>query len=230
MVKLETNKENEKTFRFYTRLHLKVLTGLKASNIVEFLALIKKVPGSSIYYHTHHFLQLHQYLSPEPPNDFAHWITNSLNEEVLGEKIASIDTIQYPTIRSLRNEITKIIEDYIRENLSIKLRFVSPKKVFHFIRSTSFIIPTSYVAADLKDFVDILKKVTLDSIYFHMFEARLRLDKETNDFSFWLETSLLEEELASKIKSMDPYTYTMEDLRRKIVETLEKRLKNDKDR
>ena len=87
-----------------------------------------------------------------------------------------------------------------------------------------------YVAKDLKDFAEILEKVTLDSIYFHMFEARLRLDKETNDFSFWLETSLLEGELAQRIKSLDPYTYTMQSLRKKIIEIVGERLKDGKDR
>lgn len=227
MVDLKT-KDNDKTFRFYTRLHLRVLTGFKASNIVELLDLIKKVPGSSIYYHTHHFLQQHEYLSPEPPNDFAHWITNALNEEALGEKIASIDTIQFATIRSLRNEIVRIITDYIKQNPRTKLRFASPGKVFHFIKSISFILPTPYVAADLKDFLEILKRITLDSIYFHMFEARLRLDKETNDFSFWLGTSLMEEELAKKITSLDPYTYTMRDLKNKIIAMVEERLQDEK--
>ena len=222
------NENNDKSFRFFTRLHLRVLTGLKASNIEELLELIKNVPGSSIYYHTHHFLQQHQYLSPEPPNDFAHWITSALNEEVLGEKIASIDTIKFPTIRDLRSEIIRTIEGCIKENPRIKLRFASPDKTFHFIKSTSFILPTDYVAKNLEDFLEILKKITPDSIYFHMFEARLRLDMETNDFSFWLGTSLSEVELAGKLASLDPYTYTMEDLRKRIIEIVEERLKNAK--
>lgn len=222
-------KKNDKTFRFYTRLHLRVLTGLNASNIEELLRLIKRVPGSSIYYHTHHFLQQHQYLSPEPPNDFAHWIDSALNEEVLAEKIASIDTIKYTTIRSLRNEIVKIIEDYIEKNPKSKLRFASPGKMFHFIKSISFIMPTPYIAKDLRDFLEIIKNISLDSIYFHMFEARLRLNMETNDFSFWLETSLTEEQLARKITSLDPYTYTMEDLRKKLIELVEERIRYVKD-
>lgn len=221
---------NEKTFRFCTRLHLKVLTGLKALNITELLNLIKKVPGSSIYYHTHHFLQQHLYLSPEPPNDFAHWITNALNEDLLGEKVASIDTIQYPTIRSLRNEIVRIIERHIEQNPEVKLQFVSPEKAFRFIKSISFIIPTPYAAKDLKDFVEIVKKISGDSIYFHMFEARLRLDKETNDFSFWLSTSLSEDELADKLKALDPYTYTMEDLRRRVIGIVERKIRDERDK
>ncbi|HCD38372.1 MAG TPA: hypothetical protein DEQ77_06580, partial [Candidatus Omnitrophica bacterium] len=60
-------------FRFFTRLHLTELTGLRASILSQFLSLIKEVGGASIYHHTHRFLQQHQYLSPEPPNDFAYW-------------------------------------------------------------------------------------------------------------------------------------------------------------
>ena len=89
-------------FRFYTRLHLSELTGLRADTLEELLDLIKKVPDPSIYHHTHRFLQQHQYLSPEPPNDFAYWVMSVLGENELGERLASIDTIQYSTIHSLR--------------------------------------------------------------------------------------------------------------------------------
>ena len=225
MAKL-TRQVDDKMFRFYTRLHLRILTGLRAYNITELLKFIQKVSGASIYYHTHHFLQQHQYLSPEPPNDFAHWITNVLNEEELGEKIASIDTISFRSIRSLRNEIIKIMEDYMETNPKVKLRFAATDKAFHFIESTSFILPTPYVAKNLRDFAEALEKVTLDSIYFHLFEARLRLEKETNDFSYWLATSLLEGDLAKKIKALDPYTYTMEDLKKKLIKIVEERIKN----
>jgi hypothetical protein len=221
-----TKKANDKTFRFCTRLHVRVLTGLKAANIKELLGFIKKVPGSSIYYHTHRFLQQHRYLSPEPPNDFAHWIKNALNEEVLAEKIASIDTIQHHCIRSLRNEIVRTIEGHISRHPRIKSRFARGEKAFHFIKSVSLIIPTPYVARDIREFSDILKKITPDSLYFHLFEARLRLDVEANDFSYWLETSLLEGALAKKIIALDPYTYAMEDLRKKIIDIIEERLKD----
>ncbi len=222
------NTQNDKSFTFFTRLHLRILTGRKASNLTEFLRLLKKVPGTSIYYHTHHFLQQHRQLSPEPPNDFAYWVSNALNEEALGEKIASIDTIGFHTIRDLRDEIVKVIEEYIKENPRAKLRFASPSKVFHFIESKSFILATPHVARNLEEFAAILKEITVDSLYFHMFEARLRLDKETNDFSFWLGTSLMEEELAAGLKSLDPYTYTMEALRSKIVDLVEERIRNGK--
>lgn len=209
-------------FRFHTRLHLTELTGLRAMNLSQLLELIKDVPGASIYHHTHRFLQQHQYLSPEPPNDFAYWVTEILGEDELGEKLSSIDTISYSTIRGLREKIVETISDYLKNNAMAKLRFAREGEEFYFIKSVSFILPTDYVASDLREFADILKKVTIESIYFHVFESRLRLEKNDNDFSNWIGTSLGNKELAIRISKLDPYTHTLEGLRNSLVEMVEK--------
>ena len=218
MIQLVKAKES---FRFYTRLNLSELTGLKAANLTQLLNLLKEVPGSSIYHHTHRFLQQHQYLSPEPPNDFAYWITEMLGENELAERLASIDTVQFPHIRNLREKIIKTIKDYLKENPSAKCKVAKKDEEFHFIKSVSFILPTNYIATDLREFSDILKKITIDSIYFHVFEARLRLEKETNDFSLWMENSIQNKKLADEIARLDPYTRTLEDLRNVIVKMTE---------
>lgn len=217
-------KKAKEPFRFYTRLHLSELTGLRASTLSQLLSLIREVSGSSIYHHTHRFLQQHQYLSPEPPNDFAYWITQVLAEDELGEKLASIDTVQFPNIRSLREKIVATIEDYLRNNPLAKLRFAREGEEFHFVKSVSFILPTNFTASDLREFAEALKKITIDSIYFHVFEARLRLERGTNDFSYWIETSLGDKELANKITKLDPYTQTLEDLRNTLVRIIENKI------
>ena len=211
-------------FKFYTSLHLSELTGLRATTLVQLLALIKEVPGSCIYHHTHRFLQQHQYLSPEPPNDFAYWVTDILGEDELGERLASIDTMQYSTIRSLRERIAQTIEEYLNDSSFAKLKFARYGEESYFIKSVSFILPTDYIAYDLKEFVEILKKITIDSIYFHIFEARLRLEKSTNDFSFWIENSLGDKRLGDNISSFDPYTSTLEDLRKNVIRIIERRI------
>jgi len=210
----------QEPFQFHTRLHLTELTGLYASNLNQLLSLIKKVSGSCIYHHTHRFLQQHQYLSPEPPNDFAYWVTEVLGEDELGERLASIDTIQFLTIHSLREAIINAIEGYLKDNRLAKLKFAREGEEFHFIKSVSFILPTNYFAYDLKEFAEILGKITIDSIYFHIFEARLRLERQTNDFSNWIETSLGGKELANRIARLDPYTRTLEDLRNALIEMI----------
>ena len=213
-------------FRFYTRLHLSELTGLRATTLGQLVDLIRKVPGSCIYHHTHRFLLQHQYLSPEPPNDFAYWVSRILGNDELGEELASIDTMQFSNIRSLRNRIVETIEGHLKSNQWAKLKFAREGEEFHFIKSVSFIIPTPYEVYDLSGFVVILKKITIDSIYFHIFESRLRLERHTNDFSNWFETSLAEKELADEIARLDPYTRTLEDLRATLIKIIEKKIES----
>lgn len=217
-------KKAKEPFRFYTRLHLTELTGLRASNLSQLLGLIREVSDSCIYYHTHHFLQQHQYLSPEPPNDFAYWVREVLGEDELGERLASIDTIQFLSISNLREKIIATIQEYLTKNLLSKLNFVKRDEEFHFMKSISFVFQTDYVACDLRQFVEALRRITIDSIYFHIFEARLRLEKKTNDFSLWIETSIGDRELAAEISRLDPYTYAMEDLRKALIVMIEKRI------
>ncbi len=218
------DKKAKEPFRFFTRLHLSELTGLRAASLAELLGLIRSVPGSCIYHHTHRFLQQHQYLSPEPPNDFAYWVTEILGDDELGEILASIDTMQYSTIRSLREKIAGVIEEHLNNNSWSKLRFARRNEEFHFIKSVSFILPTRHLVCDLKEFMDALSKVTIESVYFHIFEARLRLERGNNDFSNWIENSFGDKYIAQEISKLDPYTHTLEDLRRAVIRIIEKNL------
>lgn len=211
-------------FKFYTRLNLSELTGLRANNLKELAELIKTVPGSSIYHHTHRFLQQHQHFSPEPPNDFAYWVAEILGEKELGENLASIDTVQFNTIRDLRDKIAVTIEDYLQNNASAALKFADEDRPFYFMKSVSFVLPTNYTASDLKEFIEILGKITIDSIYFHIFESRLRLEKGSNDFSNWISDSLGDKRLADEISRLDPYTRTLEELREAIIKIMKKNL------
>jgi hypothetical protein len=205
-------------FYFYTRFNLIELLGKKARNLTELLDGIKSVPDSSIYYHTHRFLQQHHYLSPEPPNDFAYWITNVLQETALGEKVASIDIIQFSKIDDLRMGLIKILQDHLGKK---KRRINCPEDAeFHFMICKTFILPTPYIATNVDEFREILRRISIDSLYFHIFEARLRLKKGENDFSKWLK-NLGKEEVAKQISRLDPYTYTLEGLRQKIISLLE---------
>jgi hypothetical protein len=214
----------EEPFIFYTRLHLTELTGLRASNLGELLRLMREVSCSCIYHHTHRFLQQHQHLSPEPPNDFAYWVTTVLGEKRLGEKLASIDTVQFGSLSELRAAMIGVMESYLKEYPRAKKKFANKGEEFHFMETVSFFLPTPHMAYDLREFVEALHLITMDSIYFHIFEARLRLEKGVNDFSYWLETSLGENELAKQINRLDPYTYTMMDLKATIIKLTEKRI------
>jgi len=202
-------------------MHLPELTGLKAATLRQLASLIKEIPESAIYNHTHRFLMQHEYLSPEPSNDFAYWVKEILGEQELGDRLLRIDTVQYPSLEQLRKKIAAAIEAYLKVHLLANVKFAKSGDEFHFIKSISFILPTEYLAYDLKEFKEVLQKVTKASIYFHVFEARLRLGRKTNDFSNWIESSFADIELAQEISSLNPYAYTLEELRSKIINLIE---------
>ncbi len=181
------------------------------------------MPGCCIYHHTHRFVERHQYLALEPPNDFAHWVSEVLGEKMLAEKLLGIDTVQHSSIRSLREAIISTIEEYLADQPHSRRQFAGRDEEFHFVKSISIVTPTPYTAGSLKSFVRALETVSTSSIYFHMFEARLRLEQPTNDFSWWLESSLGEKALGDRIAAFDPYSFPLERLREKLVTILTKK-------
>jgi small-conductance mechanosensitive channel len=209
-------------FRFHSRTYIKELTGLKAKSLRELVDTLKKVPDSVIYYHTHRFLEEHHYLIPEPSNDFAVWVSDMLGEEVLGERLASVNTFEFPSLGILRERIVMIIEEHLAGGANS--REAMPGREFCFMKSVSLVISTPYVAGDLREFVEALRKISLGSLYFHVFESRLRLGRGLNDFTIWLQDSLKETELGEEIARLDPYTYTLEGLRSAFIQLIEKRI------
>lgn len=213
----------EKPFYFKTRLSLVMLTGLKATNVAELQAHLEQVPESSVYYHTHHFLEQHQFLTPEPPNDFAYWVSNVLKEERLGERLAAVDIVRFESLDALRKGFLTMLDEALK--YSSQLRAAPDRQAFHFMKSVLFNLPTLHAAHDLREFAECLKKVTVHSLYYHVFEGMLRPPVGVNDFSDWLSKELNETKLADQIARLDPYTQTMEGLRNRILSLVEKRLK-----
>ena len=216
-------KKAREAFRFFEREHLKELTGLRASTVRELAHVLKTVPDSVVYYHTHHFLEEHHFLNPEPASDFAIWVGDTLGDEVLGEKLANIDAFEFPTLEALRERTVNVIEGHLLAGGDS--RRAPDGREFHFVRSVSVVMPTPYRARDLREFVEALRKLSLGSLYFHIFESRLRLGRPTNDFSVWFEGSLDEHELADQVARFDPYNHTLEDTRSLLILLIEKRLR-----
>lgn len=211
----------QKPFKFCKSAELVLLSGKRASTLKELLDGLKTLPDSVVYYHTHRFLIQHEYISPEPPNDFAYWTTNVLLERILGEKLAAIDIINYPTISDLKNGIIRIIEN----NMETDGERIAPEGMeFNFMRVKTFITETGFEARNLKELYTAIKEVPIRSIYFHIAQARLLFSKRENDFSLWLREELHEDELANDISKLDPYTWTLERLRNRLVKMLEERL------
>jgi Family of unknown function (DUF5752) len=154
-------------FHFYTRQNLTYLTQRKAANLSELLDGLKKVSAASIYQHTHRFLQQFEFLSPEPPNDFAYWVSSVLRDEELGEKIASIHFLQFHSLETIRQRLIEVLEESLTPSRT--LRTVPPGMEFRFMEAQTFVSPTKHTAQTLEEFRDCLQAVSVRSIYYHMF-------------------------------------------------------------
>jgi hypothetical protein len=212
------------TFQFYTSLVLQESTGLRASTLSTLAKLLRTVPDSCIYYHTHHFLLQHHYLTPEPTNDFAYWVTEVLGEEPLGELLASIDILEHASLQSLRQALAGTVETYLTETPTAHLRFVSEGEEFFFVKSVHVIMPTPYMASNLEEFAHALEHVSVRSLYFHIFDVRLRVGHPTNDFAIWIAGQLGLKTLGESISRLDPYIHTLDTLRAILLSLIRQEL------
>ncbi len=208
------------TFVFKKARYLVELTGKKAGDIKEFLEIIKNIEQSSLFYHIHHALLDYHIVPLEYPNDFAFWIADELREPELAEKLANIDILEMD-LDKLRHSIIKIIEEYVQQHPGIGRAHEGHE--FYFVKCTTIIFPTKYAANDIEEFLEALRKIDSEALFYHFFTTRLFYNQETNDFSRWVLAITGNKELADKLASLDPYGFTnLDALRAEIIKVVEK--------
>jgi hypothetical protein len=206
-------------FYFNSAAHLLRIGREKATTLMELLEAIRTCPESSIFQHTFQTLAEHHFISGGFSNDFSHWAFASCNEVELAERLAAIDVREFTSIAALRERLIHIIETYLQKNTRAATRLAM--EPFYLMASDLVVVPTPYVARNLEEFADGLRKVSIHAIYYHFIDARLRLKLNSNDFSIWLEKELDLPQAADKVNRIDIYTSTLEDVRRGILKVIE---------
>jgi hypothetical protein len=201
-------------FVFYTQQQLTQLTGRRARNIAELREHLRNVSGASIFYHTHYLYLTQHFVEPKFYNECAGWISDALQERRLAERIGAIDFLSLPSLRELREKIIAEIERHFAEN-SGPVRNCPPGDEFQFCEAKTFFVPNGVVAGDVSEFFEKLPVVSNNSIHFHVFEARLRLGRPTNDFSVWLHDRG-EKRLARAIENLNAYAISLDELKSEI--------------
>jgi hypothetical protein len=206
-------------FLFWDCIQLIELTNRRAADLHELLEGIKQVPPNSIFLHMHQSFLKYHFAHPEYSNDFSEWVANKLGDKALAEKLSELDPFEYCSIEDLRERMIEIIEEHTCEGLSCGR--VKEGDEFYFNQSVTIEMLTDLKASNLQEFAECLRKVPLSSIYYHIFEARLRLEKKSDDFSYWIEDTLGIPELAEKIRNMDPYVHSLEDIKKELINLVE---------
>ena len=202
-------------FVFYTEQRLVVLTGQKARNLPELLDHLVGVSGSCIFYHTHYLYLTRHFVKPRFYNSFANWVSSALQEERLAERLGAIDPLAMTSIRDLREAMVAAVRKHL-EDASSPTRECPTGDAFHFCEAKSFIMPTGLVANSVSEFFEHIPNATNSCLHFHFFEARLRLERPTNDFSRWL-NDLGRVKLAKAIDRLNPYVMTLDELKAEIA-------------
>lgn len=212
-----------KPFEFRQCVSILKSTGEKAKDLRELKDLIASVSDESIFHHTYQYFLKGHIL--EYTNDFAQWAGESLEERELSEHLSNIDPYNFKDISDLRNEILNVIHNHLE-------RFPEPRKTipgdeFYFNETVTFIFPVGIRARNLAEFLTAIRYVNTGPIYYHFYEARMRLGKGIDDFSRWIEDVFGKKDLAERIRAIDPFMHNIEGIKEHIIEAVEEEVRKD---
>src|SRR5499433_177405 len=206
-------------FYFNSAAHLLRIGKEKATNLQELLDAVRSCSDACIFQHTFQTLEEHHFIREGFSNDFSHWAFSACNEVELAERLAALDVREFTSIAALRQQLVRLLEDYLRKSPRAATRAAS--EPFYLMAAEVVVVPTPYVGRNLEEFADGLRKVSIHGIYYHFIDARLRLKLNNNDFSVWLEQELDMGQAADRLNRIDIYTSTLEGVRRSILKIVE---------
>jgi hypothetical protein len=211
------------TFVFMQCITLLKATGKKAKTLRDLGDLIASVSAESIFHHNYQYFLKGHIL--EYTNDFSHWVGESLEESVLAEQLSNIDPYDFADIEQLREALLRAVDDYLAS--FPEPRDALPRDEFYFNETVTLLFPAGIQAGNLAEFLMAVRYVDASSLYYHFYDARLRLGERANDFSKWFERALGKKDLAQKILAIDPFMHNLEGIRERIADAVEETVKAD---
>jgi hypothetical protein len=206
-------------FRFVDYEGLVVASGALARNLREFLEVIGRVSGDVIHHHLFRAVLGHRYGVWDHTNDFSTWAASGLGDPVLAEKLSSLDPFRRGGIEDARAAIVDIVEDHLDATATVP--WARPGFEFHFASGMYFPLPSEREAWSLEELRAGISEIPLSSLYFHFYEARLRGEDDEDDFSRWLEDELHRADLSERLRRIDFYLFSLEELRQRVVAILD---------
>ncbi|MDH4237599.1 MAG: DUF5752 family protein [Nitrospira sp.] len=202
-------------FRFIGCSEIQEILGKQAEDERQLAELLEEVPLDSVYFHTHSYFLRTRFIERAYPNDFAEWAGEQVRDHVLAEQLCVVDPFDFPSLDALREELISMIDGHLAGMSTVpRVGFGTP---FYFSRSRILEVPTGLEVRTLREFRDAISDVDVSAIYFHVFEAHLRLQRDENDFSAWIRGGLKLPELADRMQALNPYLGSLERLRSSLL-------------
>ena len=202
-------------------------TGKRAQNLRELKEQLSYIEPDSIYYHFWGSLLRPRFDDPVFHNDFAFWSAHHLHDPILAERLAVIDPKEFTSMEDLRNELTEIMEERLDE---IEFPLYSQREnQFEFIRSQIVIFHSNQRVSKPSDFVKLLPRFSVGSIFYHFIDARRRTENNLDDFQNWLHLyGDTYKDLCGLIAEIDPYFSSLTRLRDHLAEVFQNYFKGEK--
>lgn len=211
-------------FEFKQCISIVKSTGKQAKNLRQLRNLISTTTDESIFHHVYqYFLKGHML---EYTNDFAQWAGESLEERALAERLSSIDPYTFTSVNRVRKELIREIDSFLED-------FPEPADVvrgneFYFNETVSLVFPVGVRTKNLAEFLVAIEHIDAGSIYYHFYDSRVRLGEGVvDDFSRWIEHTLFRKKLADRIRAIDPFMHSIENIREHVKEIVEEYVRAD---
>lgn len=191
-------------------------TGKACTNLRELLDLAKTGTDAAIEHHMMRCALDDHFELYEFPNELARWCWNGLGDDVLAEQLGLIDPYQHPSIASLRDELTNVIEE--RLWALDRVPSCRPGLDLHVIESRVIAYDTGERFSTPAALAESLPRLPLSSLFYHVHEAHRRTIRRTDDFSDWLELYGADEILVARLRGLDFYFLNINQLRAEMVD------------
>jgi Family of unknown function (DUF5752) len=207
-------------FEFFGVSYLTRIGNQSADTIAELLQGLEQCSDGSIFHHTFQTLSSHHFLTENFSNDFAQWAMADANRNDLAELLASLDIRDYVSIAALRDDLCRIVREYCDRSPEFARQGALER--FYFCEGLEVTVPLGLQATTLEEFRQGIERLSHAGFNFHFISSRLRLQLQTNDFSYWLANGLGLKTLADSINRIDIYTNTLESTRAKILRLIDR--------
>lgn len=204
-------------FRFRDAVRLNCPTGVSAATLREFREVVERIEPGVLHHHLREVPLRFTFTFWDYPNDFAIWAANALESRALAERLAVLDPFHERDIEVLRERVLDAVEASLGD--ASGTRPVPPGQEFHFSSSVSVELDLGVEAHNVGELTSCLKEVPATSLYYHLFEGRLRTEDGWDDISLWLLESGFPR-AAERLRDLDIYMASLESCRRVVVELL----------
>jgi hypothetical protein len=204
-------------FRFRDAVRLTCPTGESAATLREFRFAVERAAPEVVHHHLRETPLRFAFTVWEYPNDFAIWAAEALENRALAERLAVLDPFHEGDLEVLRERAVDALDEALED---LQSHFPVPAgQEFYFSSSVSVAFDLGIEAGSLEEMLARMAVVPSTSIFFHLYEARLRTDGGTDDLSTWLRENGFAAE-AARLADLDIYMLSLEDCRRVALELI----------